>query len=81
MKLEIVLLMSVVWGAVGFSIGKPRGYPIAGPLLGFLFGPLGLLLLIVSTKKLVPCPFCCQKIKKGATVCNHCGQSLLMHAP
>jgi hypothetical protein len=68
----------MIWAAAGFVIGQPKGYPIAGPVLGFLLGPIGLFILRMSSEKVMPCPFCCQKIKKTAQVCKYCGQSPAM---
>jgi hypothetical protein len=80
MRPEFLFLIATVWGAIGVGIGVPKGQPIAGGFLGFLLGPLGILLLVISSGKLVPCPSCCQKIKKGALTCKHCGTNVALPA-
>jgi hypothetical protein len=41
------LTFGVIWGICGFKIGKGRGRPGLGAVLGFLIGLVGLLILVI----------------------------------
>jgi hypothetical protein len=57
-------------------LGMSRGEPVTGLLFGLLFGPLGLLVMLLDRSDLEKktCLLCFEKINKEATVCKHCGR-------
>ena len=73
-KLEIiiVILVSVIISTV---IGARKGNPISGFIVGLIFGPLGILLALVSgDKNRVPCKYCAEKILRKASICPFCNK-------
>ena len=72
--METWLAVAVICGAIGFLLGRGVERPGLGALFGFLFGPLGLILILllglaggerrtaprrkVSGPVRVPCPMC-----------------------
>ena len=68
-----VLAWLMIGSFLGFLIGRNRGQPIGGALLGALLGPIGwLIALLSSDKSRAPCPACKELIKADATVCPFC---------
>jgi ribosomal protein L37AE/L43A len=85
--LVVYLIVALLCGAICTSIYQSKGRPgSSGFLLGFLFGPLGVLIAAVlsadtrhleevelrqgSRKK---CPDCAESVMKEARKCKHCG--------
>lgn len=90
--METWLVVAVICGAIGFLLGRGVERPGLGAIFGFLFGPLGLILILllglaggerrtaprrkVSGPVRVPCPMCKEMIIKGAAICPHCRSEL-----
>jgi hypothetical protein len=53
-------------------IGARKNAPVAGLLLGFFFGPFGLLFSALIRGDYVECQFCKERMKFDATICPHC---------
>lgn len=73
-----LVCISIFWiGCVlaGGLLGAQKNQRAAGLLLTFLFGPLGLL-GILMLERAYTCPTCCDAVKKPASVCPHCRQVL-----
>lgn len=69
----IFLIIWIVCGILGAVIGSNKGVGCLGAILGFVLGPLGLLIVVVTPDETrVECPFCREKINKAAVVCPHC---------
>lgn len=78
-----IVLWALVWAAVGFAVGQPRGDAARAAALCALLGPIGLIIVLATsdgslrpaarTKK---CPFCAELVMVDAVVCKHCGRDL-----
>ena len=51
MELFIGLFMALACAAFGEKIGKPKGRGLAGRVLGFLLGPIGLIIIYLLPPK------------------------------
>ncbi len=81
----IFLGAGVVCGVVGMAVGGTKGNAGAGLVLGFLFGPIGILIavLLPATQTALPrqCPYCRKGIPEGDFQrCCHCGGALIRKA-
>jgi hypothetical protein len=69
----------VFWFVCGFAAALIRqfkgGSAAAGAALGFLLGPVGVLIAIL-TKPPVVCPFCRSPVDAGAGTCPRCQSDL-----
>lgn len=61
---------------VGYLLGDRKGKPIRGAILGFLLGPLGWLLVLISPDDSPTCPYCKGKVVAGASRCKNCGSRI-----
>lgn len=61
---------------VGHLLGKSKGKPVAGALIGFFLGPLGWLLVSLSPDARPKCPHCKGAIVAGAKKCQNCGSEI-----
>ena len=68
----------VCCAVLGGFIGNHRGSAVIGFALGFLLGPLGVLLAFTLRKPSAPCPYCKENVKLGAIVCPHCRHSVVL---
>lgn len=63
-------LVSIIASA---AIGHRKGSPMGATFLGFVLGPVGLIIVLLSgSANRRPCPFCAEPILKKASVCPHC---------
>ena len=71
------LLFWLLFGALCYWLAEKQGRDkrIAF-VVGFIFGILGLIYYLIAGEKKEICPFCKEKIKKGATVCPHCQREI-----
>lgn len=64
------LLASILVGAI-------KGRLIAGVLLGYILGPIGLVLMICShNQRMVNCPHCGKKTHRHSYQCQCCHQKV-----
>ena len=80
------LAAGVVFGCIGAWAAGTKGNGSAGLVLGFLLGPLGLLIAMLIPAKpgatvpggtSRPCPYCHRSVSATAKRCGQCGGSLV----
>ena len=65
----------ILWifcGVIAAMIGARKGEGCMGFVIGFLFGPFGILFALLSKGNRTSCPYCRELIHHNATVCPHC---------
>lgn len=73
--MEVFSGLLVFWficGIAGYMIGGSKGQGVLGFVLGFLLGPIGLLIAFLSAGNRVQCPYCRKMIDPQATKCPYC---------
>jgi len=71
----------ILCAAAAGMVGESRGHPISGTLLGFLFGPLGILFAFLNDGRL-QCPRCGGRLPVGPVhACMHCGVQYAKPSP
>jgi hypothetical protein len=60
----------------GYFIGQTKGNGPAGAFLSAFFGPIGWLLVLISSPEAKACPFCVTRIPFAAIVCPQCGRDI-----
>ena len=69
------------WCVVSTIVGQQRGRATLGFLMGFLLGPIGLLVVAMATDARRKCQACKGPVPNDASVCMHCGRELVAPAP
>ncbi|MGF1693169.1 hypothetical protein [Photobacterium kagoshimensis] len=60
------------------AIGYHKGNLVAGILLGYVLGPIGVLLLCLSKdRKHITCPYCDAQIHKRSYFCPKCREKVM----
>lgn len=73
--LLIWILFGIVTGMVMSNRNRSSG---AGFLLGFLLGPFGLIIALLTKEEVAPaqrtreCPHCREQMRRDASTCPHC---------
>ena len=70
--MEYIIPLWILCGLIGAAVGSSKNLGLWGFVVGFLLGPIGLLIVVLSSGNRIPCPFCCEKMNRRATVCPHC---------
>lgn len=70
-----------LWSSLGAIIGNSRGRLAFGLVMGFILGPIGLLLIFVLPSLYKFCPFCKGNIPTDAVKCQKCGSDLRPKQP
>ena len=73
MELVIIWIICAIIGAI---IGGRKGSGCAGTALGFLLGPIGVIIVLIMRGNRKTCPHCKELIHSQATTCKHCGKDL-----
>jgi hypothetical protein len=58
---------------VGYFIGRSKGTPQRGAIVGGILGPLGWLIMLMLPNIRPICPYCKGYIVEGAQKCKNCG--------
>lgn len=77
--MEIAAVLPLLWilfAIVAALIGSPKGQGVLGFILGLLFGPLGVLIMLFTKGSKRECPYCKELVKQNATVCAHCQKEI-----
>jgi hypothetical protein len=80
MPSDLMSLLVPVWflcGIIAAAIGSKKGEAAIGLIVGLIFGPLGILFVILSTgRHRKTCPLCMERIHRDAVVCPRCKRDL-----
>lgn len=76
--MEAYLILWGICGVLGGIVGSAKHSAGAGFLLGFLFGPVGVLITLALDGR-PKCHACKSRIDPEASVCPQCGASLKRH--
>lgn len=72
-ELIVLMMIGIVCGLLGAAIGAKKNQPMAGFILSFLLGPLGVLVMLVVPSAFPKCPECKGDVNPGARRCKNCG--------
>ena len=73
-----MIVLSFIFGIIGYLMGKNRGIPLWGAAAGFFLTIFGIIIIaIVRSKDHYPCPHCRKRISLFAAVCPHCRTVLI----
>jgi hypothetical protein len=75
MEWTALVIFWLICGIIGTVIGSFRNAGGTGFLLGFLLGPLGVLLVLMVEGR-PKCPHCAEHHQPGAKICPHCRTAL-----
>ena len=77
MSISIAIFIWLISFLISIVIGSRKGQLIGGAILGLIFGPLGAVIVLLSSdKNKIQCPFCAEKIQKTAKICPYCKSKL-----
>lgn len=74
--MEVIILWLVLSLSVGSWYGNKGGSGVLGFLVSIIFTPLVGAIMVVVSNPGPKCPHCRETVKRGATLCRFCGQSL-----
>ena len=66
----------LVCGVVAAMIGADKGEAVSGFVVGFVLGPLGVVVALLSQGNTKKCDACQKRVNRMATKCPYC-QSLI----
>jgi hypothetical protein len=69
----------VFFAAIAWLIARRKGQGALGMWLGFLLGPIGVLIICVTRGDRKACPHCLSLIKARAAVCPRCTREIPRH--
>ena len=86
-----ILFGTLICGALGLAVGRTRGRGTAGFWLGFLLGPLGIVIVLLlpaaisatpsgsapaPTRPGILCGMCGRRVPFGSSACPDCGTAV-----
>lgn len=75
--LVLIISSGLICGIISSSIASRKGEPIGGFLVGFFFGPLGILVSLLSKGNRKTCPHCKEMVMVDANACPHCQREII----
>ena len=72
----MLFLFWILCGVVAAMIGAKKGETFLGFIVGMLFGPIGILIALLSKGNRKKCIHCKELIHKDASVCSHCQSAI-----
>ncbi len=66
----------VMCAIIAAGIGSNKGMAGSGFLLGLIFGPIGIIIVLVSSGDKRVCPYCKEMVHKDAVRCPKCQKDL-----
>lgn len=79
MELDICFWLSfyVIFFLISAFLGYQKGQLVAGLLLGYVLGPLGVIVMFLSKdKKHKECPYCNKTVFRNSYFCPKCHQKI-----
>lgn len=76
-----LLIGAVIPGLIGGVLGEKKGQPVGGFLFGYILGPIGWLIVVLSKDLRAKCPHCFGTVDRQATKCMHCASDLAGNIP
>src|SRR5665811_1329100 len=73
----VMLFSAVLFGIPSGIIGARKGMAGGGFWLGFLLGPIGLIIALVARGNRIPCSSCKELIQPDAKVCPRCQREVV----
>ncbi len=70
------IIWGFIWGCICASIGEKKGSGCLGLFVGFLLGPVGLVIILFDRGNQIICPHCRAYIPCEASVCQKCQRDL-----
>jgi len=74
---SLVFLIWILCGVLAAAFGSQKGTGCMSAIIGFLLGPIGLIVVILDKGNRINCPYCRQLIDKKAVICPFCRSSLV----
>lgn len=73
----VFLIFGFIWWVLpvifAVKIGNKKNRVGLGWMFGILLGWIGVIIMAcLKNNDMIECPFCAEKIKRGATLCVHC---------
>ena len=72
----ILLINGLIWGFLSSHVGEEKEMFGVGFILGFLLGPIGLIIVIFAHGNQNRCKFCKKYIHYEAVACPYCTRDL-----
>lgn len=71
-----LIVHALLCGIISAMIGSRKGVREIAFVIGFLFGPLGILMAFVSVGDRTTCSFCRELVHPRAVACPHCTRDI-----
>jgi predicted amidophosphoribosyltransferase len=76
--MEIILIVWLICGMLAGELwARKGGSAFTGFLIGVVLGPIGVIIALIGGDQRPKCPYCSERIQKGAQICPHCRTRLI----